>query len=191
MRNRGTAKALRLLAVAILVTLSTVFAYPKQHKDHEENKDDLTNQLFQLLDNSYGGKLANFCLVADVYTDPSQPGLPLQHVLQVDYDKTRYWGRLRIYVRSVSQLSPEQLKEYTPEQLYGFGSDDAKFEKINAGPFGETGDAYFRTSAAGPLAAVPITDEAKQQYEFFLTQQILPALQRKASVHSLAAGFTK
>ena len=45
----------------------------------------------------------------------------LQHVLQVDYDRDRFFGRFRIHVRGVSQLTPAQLKEYTPGQIYGFG----------------------------------------------------------------------
>jgi len=180
MKATRRASVLPLLAVTVFVAASAgaVLAYARG-KEASVSSDDPTYRLFHLLDNSYGGKLANFCLVADTYADPSQTGVMLQHVLQVDYDKSLFFGRFRIYVRGVSQLTPAQLKEYTPEQPYGFGSDLAKFEKIAPGPFGMPGDVYFRATADGPLAPAPITEEAKKEYEFFLTRYIQPALEKK------------
>jgi hypothetical protein len=141
--------------------------------------DDPTYRLFQLLDNSYVGKLTDFCVLADTYADPNHPAQMLQHVLQVDYDKNRFFGRFRIYVRGVSQLTPAQLKEYTPPQIYGFGSDVEKFEKIDPGPLGEVGDVYCRTAGNGTLNPVTITDDANREYELLLTQYVLPALEKK------------
>jgi hypothetical protein len=106
--------------------------------------------VFQLLDDSYGGKLTDLYLFADSYADPGQPGQTLQLVPRVDYDKDRFSGRFRIYVRRVSQMTPEQLKAHTPEQAYGFGSDVEKFEKINPRPFGEAGDFYPRAATIPP-----------------------------------------
>jgi hypothetical protein len=77
------------------------------------------------------------------------------------------------------------LKEYTPEQIFGFGSDVEKFEKIDPGPLGETGDVCFRAIANAPLTPAPITDDVRGEYEFFLTQYILPALEKsKRSAHA-------
>jgi hypothetical protein len=179
MDTRRTARVLQLFVIAVFVGCSAgvVLTYAKDKGS--VSPDDPTYQLFRLLDNSYAGKLTDFCLLADTYPDPMRPGQTLQHVLQVDYDKGRFFGRLRIYVRGVSQLTPAQLKEYTPEQIYGFGSDVEKFEKINPGPFGQEGDVYVRAVGDSRRAAVPITDDARKEYEFFLTQYILPVLVKK------------
>jgi hypothetical protein len=177
METTRTAKVGRLSVVAFFAVWSAVgvLAYAKD-KRGSVSPDDPTYRLFQLLDNSYGGKLTDFCLLADTYADPSQPGQMLQHVLQVDYDNNRFYGRFRIYVRGVSQVTPAQLKEYTPQQISGFGSDVEKFEKIDPGPFGETGDVYFSAAGSGTLSPAQITDQAKREYEFFLTRYVLPAL---------------
>ncbi len=169
----------RLLGVAVLVACSACaeLTYARDNK-RGVSTDDPTYRLFRLLDNSNGGKLSDFCIVADTYSDARQPGQMLQHVLRIDYDKNRFFGRFRIYVRGVSQLTPGELKEYTPEQIYGFGSDIEKFEKIDPGPFGETGDVYFRAAPNSPLTPAPVTDDAKREYEFFLTQYVLPALEK-------------
>jgi hypothetical protein len=162
----------------VALSASAALTDAKEKKD-PVSPNDPTYQLFRLLDDSYGGKLTNFCLVADTYADPSKAGVMLQHVLRVEYDKNRFFGRLRIYVRGVSQLTSGQTKEYTPDQIYGFGSDVEKFEKVNSGPFGQTGDVYFRATADLPLTPVPITDEARKEYEFLLTHFVHPALERK------------
>ena len=170
----------RLSVVAFLVAsiVGGALVYAKEKKG-PVGPGDPTYRLFQLLDNSYGGKLSDYCLLADTYPDPNHPGQMLQHVLQLDYDKSRFFGRFRVYVRGVSPLTQAQLKEYTLQQIYGFGSDVEKFEKIDPGPLGETGDVYCRTTGNGTLNAVTITDDAKREYEFFLTQYVLPAPQKK------------
>ncbi len=142
--------------------------------------DDLTLRLFQLLDSSYGGKLSEFYLVGDVYNDPKDPGKELQHVFKAEYEKGRAFGRFRLYVRSVDQLTAGQLKEYTSKQIYEFGDEDVeKFTKTDPGPFGKTGDLYFQATENGPLATAPITDEARKEYETFVAQWLLPALEKK------------
>jgi len=181
METTTTGRSVGVLMVAVIaMSLATAaLTYAKAKKD-SASPDDATYRLFQLLDNSYGGKLTDFCMVADTYTNPAQGGQVFEHVLQVDYDKSRFFGRLRIYVRGVSQLTADQLKAYTPGQIYGFGSDVEKFEKINPGPFGEAGDVYVRATARGSLVPVPITDDARKEYQFFLARYIVPALEKQA-----------
>lgn len=171
------AASMRLCALGLCAACSAGLALAHaREKAHSARADDPTVRLFQLLDNSYGGKLADFCVLAGTYSNPGQPSQTLRYVLQVNYDKSRFFGRFRISVRGVSQLTPEQLKEYTPEQIYGFGSDVAKFEKIDPGPFGGTGDLYFRANAVGALAPAPVTADAIRQYDLFVSQYVLPAL---------------
>jgi hypothetical protein len=174
----------RTLALSIVASLAmcvvAVALAPARLRRDSVSPDDPTYRLFQLLDSVHGGRLTSFCVVADTYSNPAQGGQVFQRVLQVDYDKSRFFGRFRIYVRGVSQLTPGQLKEYTPEQIYGFGSPVEKFEKINPGPFGEAGDVCVRATANGVLASVPITDDARREYEFFLTRYIAPALEKQA-----------
>ena len=142
--------------------------------------DDPTLRLYQILDNSYGGKLADFYVIGDVYKDPKVPDKELQHVFKAEYEKTRAFGRFRLYVRSVDKLTPGQLKDYTPQQVYEFAEVDVeKFTKTDPGPLGRTGDLYFQATENGPLATVPITDEARREYETCLKDWILPALEKK------------
>lgn len=173
----------KYLVAALVVGSLLVLAAPStwaKRKAPAISPDDPTYMLYQLLNNSYGGKLKDFYLLANIYTDPQKPSNQLQHVLRVDYDKSSYFGRFRIYVRSVGKMTPAQLKTYDAKQIYQFGeSDDAEFEKINPGPLGETGDLYLKASANGPLAAAPITDTVRQEYDNFITKYILPALKEK------------
>jgi hypothetical protein len=143
--------------------------------------DDPTLRLYQLLDTQYGGKLDDFCIIADVFKDPQKPEHEEQHVLKLDYEKDRAFGKLRIYVRTVDKLAPDQLKTYTPKQIYDYAEvDSEKFTKTDPGSFGRTGDVYFRpVSEGGPLASTPVTDEARSAYERYLTGFVLPALQKK------------
>jgi hypothetical protein len=142
--------------------------------------DDLTLRLFQLLDTSYGGKLSEFYLIGDIYKDPKTPDKELQHVFKAEYEKGRPFGRFRLYLRSVDKLTPEQLKEYTPKQIYEFGEADVeKFTKTDPGPFGKTGDVFFLAMAEGPLASAPVTDEVRKEYETYIAQWLLPALEKK------------
>jgi hypothetical protein len=142
--------------------------------------DDLTLRLFQLLDTSYGGKLSEFYLLGDIYKDPKIPDKELQHVFKAEYEKERAFGRFRLYVRSVDKLTPGQLKEYTPKQIYEFGEMDVeKFTKTDPGPFGKPADVYLLSTPDGALAAAPITDEVRKEYETYIAQWLLPALQKK------------
>ncbi|HUY12486.1 MAG TPA: hypothetical protein VMX16_02495 [Terriglobia bacterium] len=144
------------------------------------NPNDPTSRLFHTLDDSYGGKLTNLYLLADVYSDPASPGKQFQRVLLVDYDKSRFFGRFKIIVRSVGKLTPTQLQSYTPQQIYDFGETDSeKFEKINPGPFGGNGDLYLRATGNGPLQSAPIMDHVRQEYDMLVTTYILPAVEKK------------
>jgi hypothetical protein len=154
-----------------------------KEKASQISPDDPTVRLYNLLDSKYNGKLDDFYLLADVFNDPKNPGQAQQHVLRIEYIKDRAFGRLRIYVRTVAQLTPEQLKTYSPKQIYDFAeTDNEKFTKTDPGPFGKPGDVYFEpASDGGALGSVPVTPEVQAQYERFVTQYLLPALEKKAS----------
>ncbi|MBZ5513367.1 MAG: hypothetical protein LAN62_00710 [Acidobacteriia bacterium] len=171
-----------LLAFLLLAGQQGAFAPAVSAKDKSAAADpnDLTFRLYQLLDGNYGGKLGNFYLITDVYRDPSSPQEELQHILRVDYDKDRGFGKLNIYVRSVGKIQPDQMKAYTTKEFYEFGeSDQEKFVKTDPGPLGKTGDVYLRAEGDRPLATTPITDDARKSYETILTQYLIPALQKK------------
>jgi len=165
---------------ALLVTGALPSVYLAKEKPPVVSPDDVTLRLYQLLDTSYGGKLADFYVIGGVYKDPKVPDKELQHVFKVEYEKDKAFGKLRIYVRSVDKLTPGQLKDYTPPQVYDFAEMDVeKFTKTDPGPFGRTGDLHFQASENGPLATVPITDETRRDYEAAVAEWILPALQKK------------
>ena len=170
--------------IAAFCALLSTGGFPGLHFAKEKiptvSPDDLTLRLFQLLDSSYGGKLSEFYLVGDVYNDPKTPGKELQHVFKAEYDKGKAFGRFMLYVRSVDKLTAGQLKDYTPKQIYEFAEEDLeKFTKTDPGPFGRTGDLYFQATENGPLATAPITDEARKEYETYVAQWLLPALEKK------------
>jgi len=154
-----------------------------KEKSTQVGPNDPTVRLYSLLDSKYNGKLDDFYVLADVYNDPKNPGQPQQHVLRVEYSKDRAFGKLNIHVRTVAQLTPEQLKAYTPKQIYDFAdSDSAKFTKTDPGPFGKPGDVYFEPSPdGGAMGTVPVTPEVQAQYEGYVTQYLLPALEKKAA----------
>jgi hypothetical protein len=153
-------------------------AAPPSARAREKNEPDpVTIQLFQILNTSFGGKVDHFCLLGDMYTDAS--GEQYRRVLRVDYDKSRTFGRLNIYVRSVGKMTPDQLATYTPAQIYDFGeSDQAKFVKSDTLTFGAPGDIYLEAEGDGPLHTTPITDEVRKQYLTLITQYVIPALQK-------------
>jgi hypothetical protein len=162
-----------------LATVATPGALGREKKPVVDTNDP-TYRLFQLLDTTHGGKLQDFFVLGDVYPNPQNPAQELQHVFKIEYDKSRYFGRFRIYVRSVSKLSVQQLKTYTPEQVYDFGNkDQEKFEKIEPGPFGQPGDLYFQATGDRPLHTAPTTDAVRKAYESSVSQYVLPALQKK------------
>ncbi|MGD1104864.1 MAG: hypothetical protein ABSA59_22695 [Terriglobia bacterium] len=154
-----------------------------KEKASQISSNDPTVRLYNLLDSKYNGKLDDFFLLADVVNDSKNPGQPQQHVLRVEYNKDRAFGKLNLHVRTVAQLSPEQLKTYSPKQIYDFAeSDSAKFTKTDPGPFGKPGDVYFEPfSDGGAMGTVPVTPEVQAQYERFVTQHLLPALEKKAA----------
>jgi hypothetical protein len=144
--------------------------------------NDVTFRLYQLLDDTHEGKLSDYYLLADIYKDKDSKDSSeeLQHVLLVDYDKNRGFGKLNLHVRAVGKLAPEQLKTYTVKQIYDFGVDDLeKFVKTEPGQFGKTGDLYLRATADLPVATAPITEDARKSYEFYLTQYLIPSFQKK------------
>jgi hypothetical protein len=170
--------------IAVFCALLSTAGLPALHLAKEKNPavspDDLTLRLFQLLDASYGGKLSDFYVIGDIYKDPKIPDKELQHVFKAEYEKGKTFGKFRLYVRSLDKLTAGQLKDYTPSQIYEFGELDVeKFTVTDPGPFGKPGDVYTRATADGPLAAAPITDEVRKEYETYIKQWLLPALEKK------------
>ena len=154
-----------------------------KEKGMQVEPNDLTYRLFNLLDSKYNGKLDDFCILAGVSEDSKNAGQSHQYVLRVEYNKDRGFGKLRIYVREVAPLTPAQLKAYTPKQIYDFAEADiAKFTKTDAGPFGKPGDVYFEPAEGrGALATVTITPEVEAQYDHYVSDYILPALEKKST----------
>jgi hypothetical protein len=169
-----------VIVAAIIVLVSAAPSAWAKKKHKAVSPDDPTYMVYQVLNDSYGGKLTDFYLLAGLNADPQKPGNQLQRVIRVDYDKKSFFGRFRIDVRDVGKLTPAQLKTYNVKQIYDFGvSDVAQFEKIDPGPLGGTGDLYLKATSDGPLAPAPITDEARQEYDTLITKYILPALKKK------------
>jgi hypothetical protein len=173
---------MRLQALILSGVLLAVFAAPSAWASPRRSRSSsgVTEQLYQLLNNSYGGRLADFYVLANAYPDPQNPQNRLQHVLSVSYNKKLFFGRFVIVVRSIAKPTPAQLKTYTAKQLFNFGETDLeKFEKIRAGRFGSEGDLYLRSSGGGPLAGAPITEEVNKEYDAYITRYLLPALVKK------------
>jgi hypothetical protein len=176
-----------MLGVAVVLLLAfgggSLGLLSAKDKSSQISADDPTLRLYSLLDSKFNGKLEDFCVLADVVNDPSTPGQPQQRVLRMDYDKDRGFGKLNIHVRTVAQLTPDQLKTYTPKQIYDFGENDsAKFTKTDPGSFGRPGDVYFATPSDGAaLASAPAKAEVQTQYETYVTQYLMPALEKKAA----------
>jgi hypothetical protein len=170
-----------IVVVAAIIVLGSAVPSAWAKKKHKSiDPNDPTYMAYQLLNDSYGGKLSNFYLLAGTYADPQNPANQLQRVIRVEYDKSRFFGRFRIDVRGVGKLTPAQLKTYDVKQIYDFGvSDVAQYEKLDPGPLGGKGDLYLQATSDGPLAAAPVTDEARQEYDTLITQYILPALKKK------------
>ncbi|HTV56988.1 MAG TPA: hypothetical protein VMI06_19005 [Terriglobia bacterium] len=185
--RNGVLPAVIIVAILLGCVMSSVYAVPrrkKKEKNGSASSNGPTAQLFDVLNSSFGGKLNNFYLLADVYSDPSNPGQQYQRVLNVDYDKSLYFGRFVIHARSVRKMTPEQLAIYDPKQVYSFGGRDGQvFDKINPGPFGsETGDLYLAPPpGGGPLRTVPIDDSVTQEYQVLVSQYILPAVKKLAA----------
>jgi hypothetical protein len=149
-------------------------------KGSQVSSDDPTVRLYTLLDSKYNGKVDDFCVLADIFNDPKNPG-QMQHVLRVTYGKDKAFGKLQIDVRTVAQLTPEQQKTYNPKQIFDFGeTDTAKFTKTDPGSFGKPGDVYLQpNSDGGPLATAQVTPEVQSTYERYVTQYLMPALDKK------------
>ena len=174
-------RAARVLTALLLIApwADTTNLYAKR-KTGAVNPNDSTLRLFQLLDSSYGGKLADYYLLGDIYKDPQNPSEELQRVLRVDYDKKSAFGKLKIYVRSVGKLQPDQLKAYTPKMVFEFGVADAeKFIKTDPGPLGNADDLYLRSTDDRPLASSPVTEDVEKAYDHLVADVLLPALQKK------------
>jgi hypothetical protein len=164
-------------AIVLLMILGAADEKVGRAKEKAIDPNDPTLRLYTLLDTTRDGKMPNFFVLADIY---SEQGKEFQRVLRADYDKSRAFGKLKIYVRSVAKMAPEQLQSYTAKQVYDFGETDLeKFVKTDPGEFGKQGDIYLRGDAENPLATTPITDAARKSYEVLVVQYLLPALEKK------------
>ena len=83
-------------------------------KGTQVNPNDPTYRLYSLADAKFNGKLEDFCVLADLVNDPKNPGQHQQHVISLEYNKDRGFGKLSIHVRTVAELTPEQLKACSP-----------------------------------------------------------------------------
>ena len=176
--NRFTLFA--LLATCLAGISASVSLCKDKDKAPPLDPNDPTVRFFQTADDLRGGKLSEFYVVADVYHDPALPNEQSQHVLKVDYDKAKVFGKLQIVVRSVGKIQPEQMKAYTAKEIFEFGlSDQAKFMKSEPGPFGKPGDMYLVAPADRPLASAPITEPVRSRYESFVSEFLLPAMAKK------------
>jgi hypothetical protein len=164
-------------AVAVLVILGAADVGVGSAKEKGVDPNDPTLRLYTLLDTTRDGKMPDFFVLADIY---SEQGKDFQRVLRAEYDKSRAFGKLRIYVRSVAKMAPEQLQSYTAKQVYDFGETDLeKFVKTDPGEFGKQGDIYLRGDADSPLATAPITDATRKSYETLVVQYLLPTVEKK------------
>ena len=174
-----------LIVGALFSTLPAVGIAGKEKGQGKDStppviENDSTYRLFQLLDTTRGGKLADFYAVAGLYKNPQNPQEEFQRVVRVVYDKNHTFGKLTLYVRSVAKMDPAQMGTYTPKQIYEFAeSDMERYTKTAPGPFGGTGDIYFHVTDLGALSTAPITEEVQTTYATLLTQYILPALGKK------------
>ncbi len=182
---RSKAQALVVFGCTILALIGGSHAsrLAAKEKPNPIGPNDPTLRLYNLLDSKFNGKLDDIFLLSDIAADPKNPGQPQQHVLRVDYNKDRAFGKLSIHVRTVGQLTPEQLKAYNAKQIYDYAeTDSAKFTKTDPGSLGRPGDLYLEpTPDGGAMATVPITPEIQAQYDRFVSQYLLPILEKKAS----------
>lgn len=178
----GAVLAVACFSFCVLPALHAVPRHKKRLRSGSVSANDPTARLFDVLNASDGGKLTDFYVLGDVYSDPSNPSQQYQRVLKVDYNKDYYFGRLSIHARSVAKMTPEQMAIYTPAQIYSFGGRDGQvFDKTNPGPFGsETGDTYLAPGPNnGPLRTLAIDDSVTQEYNMLVSQYILPAIQKQ------------
>ncbi len=171
-----------LLAAWLVVAPSGFFVGHLAAKEKQSPPDpnDPTYRLFQLLDTKRGGKLSEFYVIADVYGDPKNPDMQQQHILRAEYDKQRGFGKLNLHVRSVGKINSRQMETYTPKEFYEFGlADLQRFLKTDPGPLGKPGDVYLHSEDDQPLHSGDVTDDVRKEYEVFLTQYLLPALEKQ------------
>jgi hypothetical protein len=184
LRKQNSHSSRLLLAILAVLLLGMIpgDALRAKEKPQYIDANDVTARLYQLLDDTHSGKLTEFLVLADIYKDKDSKDTSqeFQHILLLDYDKSKNFGRLNMHVRSVGKLDADQLKTYSLKQIYDFGIDDLeKFVKTDPGQFGRQGDLYLRANSDMPISTAPITEETRKAYEFYLLQYVLPALQKK------------
>lgn len=165
-------------AFSLILCLSSLSL--SKEKNQPPGPDDLTVRLYQLLDQSYGGKLADFYVIADVFKNPKGGDQDLQRIFMVEYDKSKAFGKFTLHVRTVDKLTGEQLKNYTAKQIFEFAETDVeRFSKTDPGSFGRVGDLYLLAAENAPLATAPVTQDVRKEYATYVGEWILPALEKK------------
>jgi len=170
----------RAVVLFLVVTAGLVVPASFYGKNATKSADanDVTLRLFHLLDDSYGGKFDDYVL-ADLYTDAAS-GEQYRHIVRVDYDKNRAFGRLSLYVRGVAKMTPEQLAVYSPKEIYDFAEIDLeKFIKTDPGTFGGSGDLHLHSVNGGPLVQAAINDEVQKRYADIIAQYVIPSLEKE------------
>lgn len=169
------AGVLSLLITAGLAGPASLYA---KNATKAVDPNDVTLRLFHLLDDSYSGKFNDYVLT-DLYSDAAN-GQEYRHIVHIDYDKNRTFGRLNLYIRGVAKMTPEQLAVYTPKEIFDFAEMDLeKFIKTEPGPFGGPGDLYFHSVNGGPLVQGAINEDLGKRYADILTQYVTPALEKE------------
>lgn len=172
------AHLLLLVLGAVIGAAAGVRQMPAKEKTPAVNPNDPTYKLYALLDSNRNGKLEEFYFLADEYKSSEHPDETWQHVIVADYNKSLFFGKFKMTVRAISKPTPDQLKAYTVKALYDFGSDSAKFAKINPGLFGQDGDLYMIATEDRPLKSAPITPDVQSAYEKYVSQYLIPALEK-------------
>lgn len=183
MRTTNRIRAITCGTILTLLIVGSAGRADAKERNSPSNPNDPTYRLFSLLDSKFNGKIEDFCVLADLISDPQNPGQQLQRVICLDYSKDRAFGKLNIHVRTVAPLTPDQLKTYTPKQTFDFAeTDTSKYTKSDAGSFGRPGDVYFQAAPdGGPLTSASATSDVQTQYELLINQYIMPALEKKAT----------
>jgi hypothetical protein len=169
---------LSLVLGAVVLAAGNTGLLRAKDKTPAVNPNDPTYKLYARLDSGHNGKLDEFYFLADEFKDSEHPGETWQHVILAEYNKSLFFGKFKMTVHSISKPTPDQLKVYTVKALYDFGSDSEKFAKINPGPLGQEGDLYMVAKGDNPMKSAPITPDVQAEYEKYVSQYLLPALEK-------------
>ena len=141
---RTSARTLVIIGGAVLTLLvlggGNAGRLGAKDKAPQVSPNDPTVRLYNLLDSKYNGKLDDFYVLADVFNDPKNPGQHNSTFSASITARTGHLGNFNIHVRTVAQLTPEQLKTYTPKQIFDFAeTDSGEVHQDRSGPLWQAG----------------------------------------------------